>query len=149
VNEAQYIQLLFEKAGWHEGRHVEFEPSVQPKNPSEERGFAILHEFGGLNVGETGAGRELAASNIRFPWQPGDEHKSIVSGWESSTGDLCAIAEVHNDHGILFIGVDGDCYLYGIPGGHLCSCGSNFDESSRRLLLGINFEPNGWGREVE
>ena len=55
-------------------------------NASRKRAAAILQAFGGLHVGETGAGQDLAASDVAFFAHPMPEADDLADEWRAQLG---------------------------------------------------------------
>lgn len=102
-----------------------------------ERVNEIISEFGGLRVGQTGAGCEQAASNIHFYSEANLTNDSLlVEAWNSKIGKLSAFATAHNDHIIIFVSDIGNYYAFTDPDECLYMVGSTFGEAMERILLG-------------
>ena len=132
------IQDQFVLAGWRLGQ------SNAPTNSSligSSTAVAVLSEFGGLHVGSSGPGQDLAKSDVEFFVNVKRDADICVQPWLKSIGRLDAIANAHHDHMIIFIGPDGAFYFFTDPDGKLYLGGSSFGEAMERLLLGLAYGP--------
>lgn len=130
------IKPLFIGAGW--------QPIAQ--SPNELRAIsavdiaaAVIQEFGGLKVGETGAGREHAASDVCFYPSLQPEDTSLGEPWIASLGELSAVASAHHDHMVIFVDKKGYFYAFTDPDARLYCIGQSFGEAMERLLLGLTY----------
>lgn len=97
---------MFERAGWCTGREVT--PSIKPLDtPAYRIGLALLAEFEGLHVGECGAGRECACSDIEF--DPADA-EWLLTEFTAPHGSLCPIGKFCHGHGTLYIDANGSLH---------------------------------------
>jgi hypothetical protein len=139
MNSEQYIEKLFTDAGWHKGRKVNVKKRVLNSFKSAYiNAVAVISEFGGLNVGEVGAGRELSASDICFRSEAFDFGSEIHNYWENLNTSLFAFASAHHDHILLLVEDNNDFYIFTDPDEQLYKVGS-FDETIKRVLLGLNY----------
>ena len=134
----EYLQKLFTKSGWYEGRSILLEDLQERDCLSHENAINILKEFGGLSVGETAPGRECAASNIDFYLRPWYEAYRICERWEASAGKLTAIASAHHQHILLMVNTKNDLYIYTEPDEKMYFGGS-FQKATSKLLLGLDY----------
>ncbi|MBL8507562.1 SUKH-3 domain-containing protein [Chitinimonas sp. JJ19] len=130
------IVPLFLRAGW--------QPPAQPREtPSAESAEAyaatVIAEFGGLQVGATGAGRDLAASDVSFYCEPQQDVASLVEQWSSQVGNLAAVASAHHDHMVVFVDANGRFYAFTDPDDRLYLIGRSLGEAMERLLLGFGY----------
>jgi len=135
----QYIDDLFIKAGWYEGR--EFETTTQPlytSNAAHKNAVDVLTKYGGLEVGEVGAGREMSASEIAFRTETLDFGGEFHNYWKTLDTSLFAFASAHRDHTLLVVDSNNEFYIFTEPDEQLYKIGS-FEETIRRVLLGISY----------
>jgi hypothetical protein len=139
MNTEQYINKLFLNAGWHEGREFKVKKQILKSfNAAYKNAVAVLAEFGDLNVGEVGAGRELSASDISFRADTFDFGSEFHNYWVSLETSLFAFATAHHDHMLLLVDDNNDFYIFTDPDEQLYKVGS-FEETLKRVLLGINY----------
>jgi hypothetical protein len=139
MDTAQYINKLFVDAGWHEGRQFRVKTQeLSSSNSAYKNSVAVLSEFGGLNVGEVGAGRELSASDISFRTNALDFGSEFHNYWAGLNVSLFAFASAHHDHMLLLVDDDNEFYIFTDPDEQLYKIGS-FKETMKRVLLGINY----------
>lgn len=139
MNTDQYIKKLFVDAGWHEGRKFKTKKKILSTfNAAYKNAVVVLAEFGDLNVGEVGAGRELSASDISFRTEALDFGSEFHNYWVSLNTSLFAFASAHHDHMLLLVDDNNDFYIFTDPDEQLYKIGS-FEETVKRVLLGINY----------
>lgn len=139
MNSEQYINQLFVDAGWHEGRVFKVKKAVlNSVNAACKNAVSVISEFGGLNVGEVGSGRELAASDICFRTEPFDFGSEFHNHWGGLSTPLFAFASAHYDHMLLLVDNGNKFYIFTDPDEQLYRVGS-FEETVKRVLLGINY----------
>ena len=135
----QYINKLFTDAGWYEGR--KFKVKTLASNSSSaayKNAVNLLTEFGGLNVGEVGPGREQSASDICFKADALDFRSELHNYWEILNTSLFTVASAHHDHMLLLVDDSNDFYIFTDPDEQLYLVGS-FEETVKRVLLGLNY----------
>jgi hypothetical protein len=133
------VQELFLKAGWKFSNESVL--AGDDATPTELVAKKICAEFGGLRVGVTGRGRDLAASDVFFFSEPNTEESSLAEPWEKTVGNLDAIASAHHDHMVFLVSVTGRYYVFTDPDAQLYLVGRSFGEAMERLLLGISYGP--------
>ncbi len=139
MNTEQYINKLFIDAGWHEGRKFRVKPQeLNLSNSAYKNSVVVLMEFGGLNVGEVGVGRDLSASDISFRTEAFDFGGEFHNSWTGLNISLFAFASAHHDHMLLLVDDDNEFYIFTDPDEQLYKIGS-FKETIKRVLLGINY----------
>lgn len=139
MNTEQYINKLFVEAGWHEGRQLQVKmQTLNASKPAYKNSVAVLTEFGGLNVGEVGAGRELSAIDISFRVEALDFGSEFHNHWADLNISLFAFASAHHDHMLLLVDDDNEFYIFTDPDEQLYKIGS-FEEIMKRVLLGISY----------
>jgi SUKH-3 immunity protein len=135
---AESILPFFIKAGWFEGRNTGLKSKYQNKFAT-----AIFAEFGGLQVGEVGAGRDCAKSDVCFfndsseAIDEADDYKHV----QKQLGQLSLIADAQHNHMQVLAAENGQFYVFTIPDGKLYLAGKNFNEAMERLLFGIQLLP--------
>ena len=135
----EYITKLFVDAGWHEGRQVETKSlTLSSSSSAYKNAIAVLAEFGDLDVGQVGPGRELSASDISFRTEPFDFGSEFHNYWQSLDVALFAFASAHHDHMLLLVDDQNNFYIFTDPDEQLYKVGS-FEETMKRVLLGINY----------
>jgi SUKH-3 immunity protein len=130
------LQRLFVAAGWRPGRTVRLSPTI----PADHPAASILTNFGGLRVGTTGPGKECATSDVAFQELPMEDATRKVWAALLRT-ELIGIAEVHNEHGALYIDRAGRCYQGSLIHDAFSFEGASFNEAIERLLLGRRSRP--------
>jgi hypothetical protein len=130
------VRPLFVAAGWHPGRTIALAPDVSVDHPAA----AILTEFGGLHVGQSGTGEECAKGDVVFKHLHQGEYVLDVWGKLLST-DLVGIAEVHNRHAELYIDRSDRFFCYSNVDDGFRFEGSSFGEAIERVLLGRRSRP--------
>jgi hypothetical protein len=130
------VRPLFVAAGWRSGRTVALSPAPRADHPAA----AILAEFGGLTVGQTGAGEECARSDITFRQLPPDDLILDVWGKLLRT-QLIGVADVHHAHAELYMDSAGRCFVASIVDDGFYFEGASFSEAIERLLLGRRSRP--------
>lgn len=139
MNSEEYINKLFLDAGWHKGRKVKIKkPLFGFKNVAHQNANVILTEFGGLEVGEVGAGREISASDISFRYEAFDFRSEFYDYSSNLNKTLYAFASAHRDHILLLVDDDNIFYIFTDPDEKLYKIGS-FNETVKRVLLGISY----------
>jgi hypothetical protein len=130
------VEPLFARAGW--------QPLAAPRVAlgavsAEGHAAAVVAEFGGMQVGAVGAGRDLAASDVRFYSELRQEDASLVERWFVQLGSLVAVASAHHDHMVVFVDATGRFYAFTDPDGRLYLVGRSFSEAMERMLLGFEY----------
>jgi hypothetical protein len=127
------ILPLFLKAGWFDGRDTGFKTAQQNVFAAN-----IFKEFGGLQVGESGAGQECTRSDVCFfnDFNETIDEADDYKHYENELGQLSLIADAHNNHMQVLLAEDGWFYVFTIPDSKLYFAGENFGEAMERLLLG-------------
>jgi hypothetical protein len=130
------VRPLFVAAGWHPGRTIARAPGVSLDHPAA----AILTEFGGLLVGQSGAGEECARSDVAFKHLHPNEF--VLDVWEKLlVTELVGIADVHHCHAELYVDRSVRCFCYSNVDDAFRFEGSSFGEAIERLLLGRRSRP--------
>ncbi|NHQ92375.1 SUKH-3 domain-containing protein [Janthinobacterium lividum] len=129
---SEKIRPIFEQAGW-----VPHDRYCGPQKSPRQVALAILSDFGGLNVGSTGAGIEMAKGDISFFNGLKPEANAVLRRWRNQTGDVEAVANAHHDHIIVFVGVHG-FYAFTDPDDQLYHLGPDFSVAMEKLLLGVS-----------
>jgi hypothetical protein len=131
------VEALFRSAGWREVQRAE--ASGSKVSSAAESAAELIAEFGGLHVGATGSGQDIAASDVFFYERPRPDVSVVVNAWHSHLGELAAFANAHADHIIVFVDSGGDFYAFTDPDEKLYFIGSSFGEAMERLLLGMRY----------
>ena len=131
------VRPLFLAAGWFLGRRAWFTryPGLKAL-ASFRQGAALIREFGGLHVGQTGPGQERPASDVVFYRWPSAAHRYGLAELETPGDDLFPLGEAHRGHMEVFIDARGRLLVDSIPDGRLLVAGETFDDGIERLLLG-------------
>lgn len=129
---SEKIRPIFEQAGW-----VPHDRQCSPNMSPRQVALAILSDFGGLNVGSTGAGIEMAKGDISFFSGLKPEANDVLRRWQNQTGDVEAVANAHHDHMLVFVGAHG-FYAFTDPDDQLYHLGSDFSAAMEKLLLGVS-----------
>lgn len=128
---------IFAAAGWFPGRKVPVSLTV----PADHPVAAILSEFDGLKVGETGPGIECARSDVIFWSPPNEGYEEIDEIGDLLQTELACFASAHNSHESLYIDREGQ--VFGVspimPG--IWLMGRTFGEAMERALLGCKGSP--------
>ena len=128
------ILPLFLKAGWFDGRDTGFKTAQQNIFAAN-----IFKEFGGLQVGESGAGQDCAKSDVCFfnDFNETIDEADDYKHYEKQLSQLSLIADAQHNHMQVLLAEDGRFYVFTIPDGKLYFAGENFGEAMEQLLLGI------------
>ena len=132
----QSVSPLFLSAGWHTGRSVAV--SVAKEHPAH----ALLSQFSGLCVGNTGSGETCASNDIAFrplTLEPDDTQISDWCGLLNTT--LIGVGDVHHAHGELWLASDGRYFGRSLIHNAFYFEGATFADAMERLLLGRKSSP--------
>nr|WP_086938583.1 SUKH-3 domain-containing protein [Thaumasiovibrio occultus] len=139
-----YIEKRLLEAGWYPTRrgaatcaHSE-EQRLMETTPALAQALAIAAEYGGLEVGEVGAGREISASDICFLTQVFNFTADMELNWQGVVPPLYCFATAHHQHLCLLVDNAGDFYIFTDPDERLYKVES-FDDLLRKVLLGIRY----------
>ncbi|MEK7949264.1 SUKH-3 domain-containing protein [Luteolibacter soli] len=126
------VEAMLREAGWYPGRS---ELPVELPNDYSIFPWArkALEEFGGLHVGSSGPGRDLARSNIQFEPDAAEGLAPHVSQTDDGLR-LYPLGEIDNGHAHLLIDELGSVYYYF---DELEKVGVTLDEALINLLLGM------------
>jgi hypothetical protein len=121
------VAAILARAGWYEGRDVPL-PLLAPDGltlfPVAE---AVLREFGGLRLGECGAGVDFATSDVVIEPGLAVNLKAELDEYGRPLGTrLFPLGEVHRGHGYLVILSDVSSPL-----------AASFSQAIESLLLGV------------
>ncbi len=130
------VELLFRAAGWFAARQIEVDPRVMV-NPLAA---SLLAEFGGLHVGQTGAGVECARSDIEFGFQDLGWFDAFGAWRNLISRSLTPVADLHHQHGYLLVDTE-FYYAINIIDFELVFHGASFGEAVKQLLLGLRPRP--------
>ena len=130
------ITQLFIQSGW-KGSSLDCPALLteQPRSTAER----IIAEFGSLQVGSVGAGRDLPASDVHFYSRLRPEVSVVAEPWLEVTGILWGIATAHHEHMIILAGAQGKIYAFTDPDEQLYLLGLTFSEAMKHLLLGYSY----------
>jgi hypothetical protein len=132
------IRPLFLAAGWH--RHPGRRVAVPPTVPAQHPGAAVLAEFGGLAIGQSGAGEECATSDVAFQLLGSDA--SIIRAWNKLLRtELVGVANIQNAHAELYLDTRWRFFWASCIDDGFCFEGASFSEAMERLLLGRRHRP--------
>lgn len=133
------IEPLFRAAGW---QGTKKEALTDVHNISAHAiASSIIDEFGGLVVGASGQGTEMASSDVHFYERIRPEVGELFRAWERQIGEVVAFATAHYDHIILLAGANGRFYVFTDPDTQLYEGPHDFGELMRRLLWGYSYGP--------
>jgi hypothetical protein len=129
------IRPLFLNAGWRPGRRVAISRDI----PIEHPAAAVLSEYGGLRVGQSGQGRECAASDVVFQALTSGP---TIRGWSELLGSmLVGVAAVQDSDGELYVDSSGQWFERALVDDGFLFTGKSFGETMERLLLGLRCRP--------
>jgi SUKH-3 immunity protein len=128
------IRGSFLAAGWRPGRSVAVASAVATDHPA----CAILAEFGGLRVGQSGCGEECAKSDVMF--QPLWPDSSIRMWEELLVTQLIGVADVCHRHAELYVDHHGRFFGASVVHDAFYFHGASFEETME-LLLGRRAQP--------
>lgn len=128
---------IFAAAGWFPGRKVPVSPTVPAGHPAA----AILSEFDGLKVGETGPGVECGRSDVVFRWPSDEDYEEISEIGALLQTELAGFASAHNNHESLYIDREGRVFAVFPDMQGICLMGRTFGEAMERALLGLKPSP--------
>jgi hypothetical protein len=99
-----------------------------------------LEAFGGLKVGNTGAGAECASSDIEFGLPPSDDED--VDAWQTALKtEFVCLGEIHHGHGQLWTAGKGRMFSSGLVAPIMLFMGNHFAEGVDALLRGRRSQP--------
>jgi SUKH-3 immunity protein len=139
IEPPEAVQQWFVDAGWCPGRFVEVPPSVPTGHPA----WDILAAFGGLVILERDPEPDP-------DWPPIEELvfrdlfpcPAVTEVWGQLLDTrLVGIANVHNDHGELYIASDGRCFGSSSIHPAFYYHGESFTEAVEGMLLGRRARP--------
>ena len=128
------LQPVFIAAGWRAA-----DPSSRPVEDAKsatDRCRVIIGEFGGLRVGQSGPGIEVAASDVHFYSGPRPEVGEVTLPWRRQVGSTAAFATAHNDHMVLLVNDAGEFFVFTDPDEKLYNVGKSFGDLLQRLIWG-------------
>ncbi|MEI7366681.1 SUKH-3 domain-containing protein [Pectobacterium sp. 1950-15] len=129
---------LFQAAGWPDVAPQSVPPFVPESHPA----FAILHAFGGLTVGQCGAGEECASGDIIFGCNEDVQEDETLLEWQGILNTtLILIGETHHSHGALLMDSEGVCYGMSFIHEAFWFEGAAFGTAIERILLGRRGKP--------
>ncbi len=132
------VLTTFVMAGWHPMRRAAVPRFVPEDHPAAQ----VLSQFGGLTVGECGAGIECAAGDVVFRASEIDDHDDEISAWQGLLNTtLVSIADVHHGHGELLIDAGSRCFGRSYIHEAFYFEGDAFEAAVQNILLGIRSRP--------
>ncbi|MHC3489455.1 SUKH-3 domain-containing protein [Pectobacterium brasiliense] len=128
----------FQAAGWPDVAPQSVPPFVPENHPA----FAILHAFGGLTVGQCGAGEACASGDIAFGGSEDLQQDETLVEWQGILNTtLILIGETHHAHGALLMDDAGTCYGMSFIHEAFWLEGASFGAAVERILLGRKGKP--------
>jgi hypothetical protein len=129
------VREFFSAAGWEAGRRV----AVPAPVPHEHPAYAVLAEFGGLTVGQSGAGKECAKQPLVFAYVEPDH--AILKWADLLRTELIGVADVEDGHAELYVDVSGRWFLASCIHDAFAFEGASLAEAMEHLLLGKRSQP--------
>ena len=137
------VTEILAKAGWYPGRSVPISPFIPDGFVPFREAETVLREFGGLHLGDCGAGVDFARSDVEIDPRLADHLKAELAEHEQPLGArLLPLGEVHRGHGYLVIDERGRTYLLF---DELSPLAPSFSQALESLLLGVRIDPGGPG----
>lgn len=132
------IEKLLREAGWGEGRRVDLGSWLEVDPDIFPAAREVLEAFGGLRIGHTGAGIEVAASDIDLRFLPPTE---LSIGYETEEEQLGQrvyfLGMIHNGHAEMLIDESGAIYDLADD---FIRVAPTFAEALVPILLGTEYE---------
>jgi hypothetical protein len=129
------IRHSFLASGWAPGRRIAVSSAVAADHPAH----AILAEFGGLMVGESGCGEECAKMDVMFQALWPD---SSIRVWEELlVTQLIGVADVCQKHEELYVDHHGRLFGASVVHDAFYFRGASFGGAMEGLLLGRRAQP--------
>ncbi|GLW39646.1 hypothetical protein Pcaca04_35820 [Pectobacterium carotovorum subsp. carotovorum] len=129
---------LFQAAGLPRAGEQPIPPFVPENHPAA----AILHAFGGLTVGQSGAGKECASGDIIFGGSEDLQEDDTLLEWQGIMNTtLILIGETHHSHAALLMDCEGACYGMSFIHEAFWFEGASFGAAVERILLGLKGKP--------
>lgn len=124
----------FMVAGWHPGRTSDVPYCYPEDHPATQ----ILREFGGLRVGQQGAGVECAQTHIDFKQlrKPDDEVLKLEQALQTELLGIGGDSYID-----LYVDTKGHLFAYEDVSGDIYLAGRSFAEAMERMLLGLRLTP--------
>jgi SUKH-3 immunity protein of toxin-antitoxin system len=107
--------------------------------PQDHPAHAVLAEFGGLEVGESGSGQECAKNKLAFGYVEPD--RSVLRWADLLQSQLVGVAEIADGHAELYMDAFGRWFLASCIQGAFAFEGSSFAEAMEHQLLGQRSQP--------
>jgi hypothetical protein len=138
------VTEILTKAGWYPGRSVPTSPLIPDGFVPFQEAEAVMREFGGLHLGECGAGVDFARSDVEVDPRLAAHLKAELVEHEQTLGArLFPLGEVCRGHGYLVIDELGRTYLLN---DELSPLAPSFIQALASLLLGARGDFGGAGR---
>ena len=129
------VRKIFSDSGWQVGRRVNVPESVPNQHPAH----AVLAEFGGLTVGQNGAGKECAKHALAFGHVEPDR---AVLRWADLLGtELIGVADIEDGHGELYVDASGRWFFASCIHNAFAFLGASLSEAMEHELLGKRSQP--------
>jgi hypothetical protein len=129
------VRKIFGAAGWGAGRLVAVPAPVPHQHPAH----AVLGEFGGLAVGQSGPGKECAKSTLVFGYIEPD--RAIRRWADLLQSRLIGVADVDGLHAELYMDASGRCFFASCIHDAFAFVGASLAEAMEHLLLGQRSRP--------
>lgn len=134
----EFVLPLFQTAGWP----CATTQSVPPFVPENHPAFIVLHTFGGLTVGQCGAGEACASGDIIFGSSEDLQEDETLLEWQGILNTtLILIGETHHSHGALLMDSAGICYGMSFIHEAFWFEGAAFGTAVEHILLGRKGKP--------
>lgn len=132
------VHPLFQAAGWPRAAAQSIPSFVPDNHPAA----AILRVFGGLTVGQCGAGEECASGDIILGGNDDLQDDDTLLEWQGILATtLILIGETHHSHGALLMDMTGACYGMSFIHDAFWFEGASFGAAVERILLGRKGKP--------
>ena len=134
--------VALREAGWWPGRRDADMVNYLERHgvPRDHPAYALLAEFGALNVGEVGPGVQCSRSNVYFDLLAGDD-PSVTAWADILRTHLVGVAWEHDSHGQLYLAQDGRVFGNSLVHDAFCFLGNSMAEALTRLLRGLRAAP--------
>jgi hypothetical protein len=130
------VMTMFVQAGWTPERRS----AVAVASPVGHPAANLLATFAGLRIGSTGPGSECAKSDVHFTQDVEDLPEADALA--RFLGEVIVpIGEIHNAHGLLYIGESGRCFGVSLMHEAVWLEGENFEDAIRSLTMGRRVRP--------
>jgi hypothetical protein len=131
---------LLIRAGWFEGRDVFDQVRILEGFTPFPAANDVLREFGNLHIGECGAGKDQATSDVQIDPSLANGCEERIIEFEDELGvKLFPLGEAQHGHGILTIDEQGRVFVSWLLH-DIWPCAQSFDRALEVLLLGLKHE---------